>query len=98
KTTLIRQNTSRFETLNDQISILKEISTFGLPLDYIKQEESEINTMTVEKVKDLANKYINPSKMIYVVVGDAQTQLKKLDKAGLGKPILLDKKGNPVVK
>jgi zinc protease len=98
KTSLTRQNTGRFETPGDLINILEEISTYDLPLDYIKKEEGEINAMTVDKVKELATKYIDPTKMIYVVVGDAQTQLKKLEQAGIGKPILLDKQGNPVVK
>ncbi|GAB4336004.1 MAG: pitrilysin family protein [Flammeovirgaceae bacterium] len=98
KTSLTRQNTSRFETPGDLINILEEISTYDLPLDYIKKEEDEINAMTIDKVKEMITKYIDPSKMIYVVVGDAQTQLKKLEQAGIGKPILLDKQGNPVVK
>jgi zinc protease len=38
---------------------------------------------------ELVNKYIDPSKMYYVVVGDAKTQLDDLEKVGLGKPILV---------
>jgi zinc protease len=34
-------------------------------------------------------KYIDPMKMYYIVVGDAATQLKPLEKAGLGKPVLV---------
>jgi zinc protease len=36
----------------------------------------------------MANKYIDPAKMYYVVVGDAKTQLEPLEAVGLGKPIL----------
>ena len=43
--------------------------------------------------QDMVN-YLNPDKMIYLVVGDAKTQLKPLRKLGCGKPILLDKEGN----
>ena len=34
--------------------------------------------------------------MIYVVVGDAATQLEQLKELGLGDPVLLDADGNPV--
>ena len=44
----------------------------------------------------LAQKYINPDRMIYLVVGDAETQLDKLRELGLGEPILLDTDGNRV--
>jgi len=37
----------------------------------------------------MARKYIDPSRMYYVVVGDAKTQLKPLEKVGLGKPVLM---------
>jgi zinc protease len=34
--------------------------------------------MTVEDIKAPAEKYIHPDKMIYLIVGDAATQLKNL--------------------
>jgi zinc protease len=37
----------------------------------------------------LANKYINPDRMIYLVVGDGATQMKLLEQLGFGKPILI---------
>jgi zinc protease len=65
------------------------MTSFNLQDDFIKQEEKFIQGITVEKLLDLANKYIDPSKMYYVVVGDAKTQLNDLEKVGLGKPILV---------
>ena len=47
-----------------------------------------VKNLTVEKQLEMANKYIDPSKMYYVVVGDAKTQMKELEKAGFGKPVL----------
>ena len=35
-------------------------------------------------------KYLNPEKMIYLVVGDAATQMEKLEGLGFGKPELLN--------
>jgi zinc protease len=65
------------------------MTSFNLPVDFIKQEESFIKGLTVEKQLELANKYIDPAKMYYVVVGDAKTQLDDLEKVGLGKPVLV---------
>jgi zinc protease len=45
--------------------------------------------MTVEEHKAITDKYIVPDKMYWVVVGDATTQLKPLEKIGFGKPILV---------
>ena len=61
----------------------------GLPADYIMQQEAFVRGLTSEKVLELANKYIDPSKMYYVVVGDAKTQLNDLEKVGFGKPVLI---------
>jgi zinc protease len=48
--------------------------------------------MTVAEVKALAAKYLDPDKMIYLVVGDEKTQMKKLEKLGYGAPVLLNPK------
>ena len=69
--------------------MLNTISAYNLPADYIKKEEAFVRDLTVEKQLELAKKYIDPSRMYYVVAGDAKTQLKDLEKVGLGKPILV---------
>ena len=48
--------------------------------------------MTLDQLKGLANRYINPEKMYYVVVGDSQTQMDQLEKIGFGKPELVNPK------
>ena len=68
--------------------MLNNIAAYNLPADYIKQEEAFVKGLTVEKQLELAKKYIDPSRMYYVVAGDAKTQLKELEKVGFGKPIL----------
>ena len=50
--------------------------------------------MTVEDVQQLANNYLNGQNLIYVVAGDAKTQLELIEKLGFGKAILLDREGN----
>jgi zinc protease len=89
KSSLMRCNALRFETLGNLLSMLNTMTAFNLPDDFIKQEEKFIKELTIEKELALANKYIDPAKMYYVVVGDAKTQLDELEKVGLGKPILV---------
>jgi zinc protease len=69
--------------------MLSTMSKYGLPDDYIKMEENVIKNMTIEEHKVITDKYIVPDKMYYVVVGDASTQMKPLEKIGFGKPILV---------
>ena len=89
KSALLKSNARNFETLGNLLNMLSNISLYNLPTDYIKQEEAFVKGLTVEKQLDLAKKYIDPSRMYYVVAGDAATQLKELEKVGLGKPVLV---------
>ncbi|SDW66811.1 M16 family metallopeptidase [Aequorivita viscosa] len=88
---MLKSGARAFETLNSKLSMLSNISNYNYPVDYAKQREATVKALTVEEVKALAEKYIRPDRMIYVVVGDAATQLDKLDQLGMGKPILLNK-------
>jgi zinc protease len=89
KSSLMRSNALRFETLGNLLSMLNTMTAFNLPDDFIKREEKFIKDLTFEKELALVNKYIDPAKMYYVVVGDAKTQLDDLEKVGFGKPILV---------
>ena len=90
KNALAKSNSRRFETLYSLLGMLQTISTYDFPDDYIKKEEEIVKNMTLEDHKALAQKYIIPDKMIYVVVGDAETQLEPLKKVGFGDPVLIE--------
>ncbi len=96
KNALIKGNALAFETLGDKLGILQNITTFNLPKDYITRDEKALKDLTLPKAKALIERYINPDKMFYLVVGDAKTQMKGLKKLGFGDPILLDKNGSPM--
>ncbi|WP_037320295.1 pitrilysin family protein [Salegentibacter sp. Hel_I_6] len=87
---MIKSNARKFETLNSKLDMLSEISTFGREYDYIKQREKMVKELTVMDIRELAEKYINPEKMYFLIVGDAETQMKKLEELELGKPVLLN--------
>lgn len=91
KNSMIKSNALAFETLRARLGMLENISTYNLPFDYVKKEEDVVRNMNLDIHKDLAQKYIVPDKMYYVVVGDAETQLKTLESIGFGAPVLVSK-------
>ncbi|MFQ6037832.1 MAG: M16 family metallopeptidase [Candidatus Aminicenantales bacterium] len=91
KDALIKSNARRFETLGALVSMLNNIALYNLPEDYVKQREEIVRTMTLERHRELAQKYIDPDRMVYLVVGDAASQMKPLEEVGLGKPILIER-------
>ena len=93
KNVLIKKNARAFETLYQKMGILQNISTFNLPNDYVSQQEKIVESMTVDKAKSLIKEHMNPDKLIYVVVGDGETQFDRLKGIGLGNPIKVDREG-----
>jgi zinc protease len=89
KNCMSRSNALRFETNGSLVGMLSTMTKYGLPDDYIKKEEDIIKNITLEEHKAITDKYIVPDKMYYVIVGDAATQMKPLEKIGYGKPILV---------
>ena len=96
KNVLLKSNARKFETLGALRGMIDKIATYDLPYDYIKDQEEIVRDMTVESHNALAKKLIRPDEMIYLIVGDAATQLDGLKSLGFGDPILLDAEGNPV--
>ncbi|MCX7610072.1 MAG: insulinase family protein [Ignavibacterium sp.] len=96
KNALLKSNALRFETIGALRGMLSQIARYNYPLDFVKQQETVLQNMSLGKIKSLARYYLHPDKMIYLVVGDAKTQMNKLKDLGFGDPILLDKDGNKV--
>lgn len=96
KNALIKSNARRFETQGSLLGMLQERSAYGLDANYIEKEEATINNMTLEQHKALANKYLDESKMAYLVVGDAATQYQQFKNMGFDEVVLLDKDGKEV--
>ena len=68
------------------------LTTYNRPDDYIKQREEFVKNLTEEQHIELAKKHIDPDRMIYLVVGDTATQMKSLEKLGLGEVVLIEQK------
>lgn len=90
KSFLIKSNARAFETAGAKLGLLDNISQYNWPQDYVKQREQTVKDMTVDKVKKLANQYLDSNKMIWLFVGDANTQLQRMQALGFGEPVLLN--------
>ncbi|MEO2064403.1 MAG: pitrilysin family protein [Christiangramia sp.] len=90
KSFMVKSNARKFETLGAKLDMLSQISDYGYDYDYIKKQEGLVNNMSLLQIQELAEKYVNPDKMYFLIVGDAETQLDRLSELGLGDPILLN--------
>ncbi|MBD45812.1 MAG: peptidase M16 [Flavobacteriaceae bacterium] len=93
KNAMIKSNARRFETQFSLLGMLQEMSIYNLPLDYIAEEEAIISAMTLEQHKQLANKYLDETKMAYVVIGDAATQFSQFKDMDFDEVKLMSKEG-----
>lgn len=87
---LLKSKARAFETLQAKLGLLSNISTYGWPYDYVNTQDDVIKNMSIEEIQRLADTYIRPDKMIYLIVGDAETQLERMDGLGFGAPVRLN--------
>jgi zinc protease len=83
----------RFETLSKLTRVLETMSAYSLSADFIAKQQQMVQDMTLQQLHDMVNKYMDEGQMIYVVAGDAKTQLENVAKFGYGEPVLLDING-----
>ncbi len=88
---LVKSNARAFETAGAKLNMLENISKYGFKYDYVKDREAVVKATTVEDIKNLSKKYLDTNKFIWLIVGDAKTQLPRLKELGFGEPVLLNK-------
>jgi zinc protease len=93
---IIKGNSRKFETLDQLLGMLTNMSKFDLPADYIEQQQSYVTALKLDNVHSNIDKYFDEQSMIYLVVGDAKTQLARMKDFGYGEPILLDIDGDEI--
>jgi zinc protease len=95
KQSLIRAYPRGFETVGQISGQLSNLVTYNLPDSYFNDFISKVNSVTLNDVNRVANKYLTPDKLAIVIVGD-----RKVIEPGLKElsyPIVvLDTEGNPV--
>jgi zinc protease len=95
KQSLIRRYPAAFETNGAISAQLSNLVVYGLPDTYFNDYIGKINAVTLDDVNRVANKYLDPSKMAIVIVGDRKVIEAKLKE--LGYPMtFLDADGNVV--
>lgn len=90
KSFLLKSNARSFETMGAKLRMLTKLSAYGWDPSYISEREEIVENMTIEQISQLARKYADPNKMIYLVVGDAETQLQRMKDLGFGDPVILN--------
>jgi zinc protease len=91
KSYLLRANAGAFETGFAKLGLLGDMSAYGFEADYALEREEVVRDMTVESARALAERYLDTGGMIWLVVGDARTQLDRLGALGLGEPRLIER-------
>jgi len=87
---LVKSNARAFETAGAKLSMLQNISAYGWDYDYVKNREAIVRAMTVDRIKKLSQQYLDAGKMFWLVVGDANTQLDRMEELGYGSPVLIN--------
>jgi zinc protease len=96
KNMVIKINTRAFESLDAKLGVLRRISKYDLPVDFVEREQQELLAMELADFHRIIERYMKVDDMLYLVVGDGLTQLDEVAQLGPGMPIVLDIYGNPV--
>jgi len=83
KNNRIRNLAGNFETSDDVLAGLQTIDLFGFPEDYYETIADKYRAMTAAELDRAARAVIDPSKFVWVVVGDAAKIRPRLDKLGM---------------
>lgn len=93
KQSIIRRFPQGFETGGQISNQLANLLVYALPDTYFNEYIAQVNAVTVADINRVANKYLNPSQMAIVIVGDRKVIEPGLKE--LGMPItMLDTEGN----
>ena len=97
KQSIIRRYPSGFETVTGISTQLSNLVVYGLPDSYFNEYIAKVNAVTLSDVNRVANKYLDPSKMAIVIVGDKKAVEPGLKE--LGMPVtFVDADGNAMTK
>jgi zinc protease len=80
KNKVLKNNTLAYESLGAKQGLLREISKYGSSKKFIEEDQTELTDMTVADFKKIINTYLNEGDMIYLIVGDKETQLAEVAK------------------
>jgi predicted Zn-dependent peptidase len=87
-----------FETIDQIASAGVNILRDGLPTDYYNTISARLRAVTLPQANAAAKKYVDPSKIVIVVVGDRKEIEAGLRAAKIGPVVVVDESGVPTTK
>jgi len=87
---------SAFETTGQIATRLGDVALYGLPLDYYNHVVDQIGAVTQSEAQQVAEKYIDPSHLTVLIVGDRKTIEGPIRALNIGPIVFRDTNGNPV--
>ncbi|NOX38234.1 MAG: insulinase family protein [Calditrichaeota bacterium] len=85
-----------WETNGSVLRSLANMVIFNLPDDYYSTYPEKVKSITLEEVRAVAPRLIHPDKLVWVIVGDREKILPKIEALNLGEIRFIDADGNPV--
>jgi len=90
KDALVQAMNRQYESIGALGGLVDSISRYGRPDDYLVQRLRFLGDVDKAQLDKLAKSYVDPDKMIILVVGDAEIVREGLAELGYGEPIELD--------
>jgi zinc protease len=87
---------TKFETTQEATSSASSLFVYDRPTERYSTLRSQIDAITLAEVQSAAKKYLDPKKMIIVLVGDQKKIEPELKKLNYGPILETDWMGNPV--
>ena len=76
---LLKENTRAFESLGAKLSMLRAISKYGKPANFVEEDQKTLLSMSEEDYKAIIAQYLAEDQMTYVIVGDGESQRADVD-------------------
>jgi zinc protease len=72
KDSILNSFVFKFENPSQTLSRLMRYEYFGYPEDFIFQYQKGVKNTTIEQVQEVAKEYLDPSKIVTLVVGNSE--------------------------
>jgi zinc protease len=93
RATLTRGYPRNFETVQQVARSAAQLVLYGLPDTYFQDFVPKVNAVTADDVTQAARKYLDPSRMSTLIVGDHPAIVDSLGRLNLGDPLVLSPEG-----
>jgi zinc protease len=85
-----------FETISERVGAIGSLLRQGLPLDYYNNVVQRYSGVTQAEEEQSAVRYMDPSKMAIVIVGDRKVIEPGIRATNIAPVVVIDENGNPV--